>query len=224
MTHAQKTAKPSGTKGQETPATVEGFVDLLHRHQSSVHKFLHQAAKNGKEMVSWWADYAHAAAQQFRNDETPPPSAAVISDKMATGGVKQALEADFATLSESDRNQIVAELEAHHKYINDLRTASQARISAVIKRTESTPFGPGAYLARWQQLMDNTAVTPATFNGPVRYGGSLSVKTEGRKDVDGTEGATAGKVEESNKMPKAPKVETTLRLLGGKFREVLASG
>lgn len=217
----QKTGKPKGLKGQEEPATVEDFVDLLHRHQSSVHKFLHQAAKNGKEMVSWWQDYAHKATQQFRNDETPPPSAAIISDRMAMGGVKQALEADFAALPESDRKQIIEELAAHHRYIEELRTASAARISAVIKRTESTPFGPGAYLARWQQLMDNTVVTPATFNGPVRYGGSQSVKADARKDIDGTEASV--KVDE-NKQLAAPKVETTLRLLADRFRTILATG
>lgn len=174
-------------------------------------------------MVSWWVEYVHAAAQQFRNDETPPPSDAVISDKMAMGGVKPALETSFSKLSDSDRKEIVAELEAHHKYIEDLRTASAARISAVIKRTHSTPFGPGAYLARWQQLMDNTIITPATANGPVRYGGSQSVKEEASKDVDGSAGAAVVPADESKPL-EAPKVETTLRLLGEKFRSVLASG
>lgn len=166
------------------------------------------------------------AAQQFRNDDKPPPSKSVISDKMAMGGVKQALETEFQGLSESDRKLVLQELEAHHKYIDELRAASAARISAVIKRTQSMPFGPGAYLARWQQLMDNTVVTPATLKGPVRYGGTQSVKSEARKDVDGTPDAVAaaGASADESKPLAAPKADTTLRLLAGRFRVVLATG
>lgn len=162
------------------------------------------------------------AAGQFRNDYKPPPSEAVISDKIATGGgIKQALETQFAALSESEQSAVIKELAAHHKYIEDLRTASAARISAVIKRTESTPFGPGAYLARWQQLMDNTVITPATYSGPVRYGGSQSVKAEAGKDVDGTK--TTASVPDENKPLVAPKVDMTIKLMAEGFRNVLAT-
>jgi hypothetical protein len=220
LTDMLSVAKVKGPKGQEKTPSVEDFVDLLHRHQGSVHKFLHQAARNGKEMVSWWQDYAHMAVAQFRTDEAPPQCESVISDKMATGGAKEVLHAEFSKLSQDDQKAVKQELDAHRKYVDDIHTASAARIRAVIKRTQSSPFGPGAFLARWQQLMNNTLITPAAFQGPVRYGSTQSVKAGNRTDVDvksqGNVAADASIV--------APKVDTTLRLLAPRFRIALATG
>ncbi|KAI7386550.1 hypothetical protein KC336_g17740 [Hortaea werneckii] len=71
-----------------------------------------------------------------------------------------------------------------------------------------------------------TPVTPAKAKGEVRYGGSKSVKEEGRKDVDGNE---AGFVTEEQaekavdeKTPDAPSVESTIRLLGANFRAIVS--
>jgi len=229
VTDMLKIAKPIGPKGDEKQPTVEVFVDLLHRHQSSCHKFLHQVFKNGKELVSWWKDYAHMAVAQFRSDEKPPPSQAVVSDKMVTGGIKHSLEASFAKISEADQNAVREELDAHYKYIGDLHSASAARIRAVIKRDQSTPFGPGAYLARWQQLMDDTKVTPATAKGSVRFGNSKSVRDESRKDVEGEAVAGASSAEQADKavaekLPAAPRADATLRLFAANFRDILATG
>jgi glycine/D-amino acid oxidase-like deaminating enzyme len=140
---------------------------------------------------------------------------------MTTGGAKEALHAEFGKLSEDEQKAVKQELDAHQKYVDDIHIASAARIKAVIKRTHSSPFGPGAFLARWQQLMDNTLVTPATFQGPVRYGNTQSVKAENRKDVDGSS-ITGGVLDD--KPIVAPKVDNTLRLLAPQFRVALARG
>jgi Mg2+ and Co2+ transporter CorA len=60
LTDMLKVAQPAGVKGQEKLPSVEDFVDLLHRHQKSCHKFIHQFAKNGKEMAGWWRDYVRS--------------------------------------------------------------------------------------------------------------------------------------------------------------------
>lgn len=228
LTDMLKISKPSGPKGEEKAPGVEAFVDLLHRHQGSLHKFLHQVAKNGKEVTSWFKEWSHMAASMFRNHEKPPPSESVISDKMVTGGIQDELTKTFTALSTQDQETVKRELTAHTKYIDDLHAASTARISAVIKRDHSTPFGPGAYLARWQQLMDRTPITPATAHGPVRSGATKSVKEESRKDIDGKE---AGFVNEEqaqkavgDKMLVAPSSETTLRCFAESFRQALAMG
>ncbi|KAK4541452.1 hypothetical protein LTR36_008053 [Oleoguttula mirabilis] len=216
LTDMLKMSKPSGGKGQEKPPSVEDYVDLLHRHQQSCHKFLHQVAKNGKEVTGWWRDYVHMATAQFKREGK------------ANGGAQNAMEKAFAQLPEDDQKAVKDELAVYEKYLDDLHAASATRISAVIKRTHSTPYGPGAYLARWQHLMDTTVITPAKQKGPLRYGGSKSVKEEGRKDVDGneagfmTEQQVAKAVDE--KTPDAPDVQRTLGLLGSRFREVLAGG
>lgn len=228
VTDMLKISKPQGKKGAETPASVEDFVDLLHRHQRSTHKFLHQVAKNGKEVTRWWHEYCDMAIAQFRVNEKHRESDSVVPEKLAAGGAQERTRDAFSKLSRDDRKAIVAELAAHQRYLDELHAASAARIGAVIKRQHTTPYGPGAYLARWQHLMDSTPVTPATAEGPVRYGSSRSVKEAGRTDIDGKESSFVGEnhaqkaVDE--RTPNAPSVDTTLRLLGATFREVLVQG
>lgn len=228
ITDMLKISKPTGPKGQEKPPSVEDYVELLHRHQASSHKFIHQVAKNGKEVTPWWKEYVHNAASQFRSDEKPPPSESVISAKMASGGAQKAMEEVFSTLPHSDQEAVRAELTSHDKYLKDLHTASAARISAVILRSHSTPYGPGAFLARWQNLLDSTLITPATPHGPVRHGANKGVKEEGRKDIAGHEAGfvTEDHVEKvvEGSTPKAPSVEKTLKLFGKRFKEALAEG
>jgi len=231
LTDMLKMSKPSGSgkKGEaaeEKPPTVEDFVDLLHRHQTSSHKFLHQVAKNSKPLMDTWKSYVRSAAAQFNAHTKPPATASVVPDSViASGGAHAKLQEAFTSLSENDQKTIKTELGAYDTYLKDLHTASAARISAVIKRTQSTPFGPGAFLARWQQLMDSTPVTPDKAQGPVRYGGSRSVKEAGRKDIDGEEAGFAGEGEKERevgeKTPQMPSVEKTVELLGQRYREIL---
>ena len=230
VTDMLKIAKPSQGKGPAKSPSVEGFVDLLHRHQYSCHKFLHQVAKNGKEVTSWWRDYVHLAASHFRRNETPPASLSLVSPTMSTGGIQTGLENAFNNLSARDQEAVKTELDAHKNYIDDLHEASAARIRAVINRWHSTPFGPGAYLARWQQLMDNTAITPKGFQGPVRYGTN---KKFDHSDIPEDELDPAHEIKfraesqaeniVSRSLPTPSKAETTLTLLGNKFRELLVS-
>lgn len=225
LTDMLKISKPQGKKGEETLPTVEDFVDLLHRHQTSCHKFLHQVAKNSKPLMETWKQYVRSAASQFNAHEKPPATASVVPDSVATGGAHKQLQEAFSKLSPTDQSAVQTELEAYDQYIQALHTASAARISAVIKRTHSTPFGPGAFLARWQQLMDSTPVTPDKAKGPVRYGGSRSVKEAGRKDIDGEAAGFAGEdaAEKAvgEKTPQMPSIEKTVELLGQRFREIL---
>lgn len=217
--------QPGAKKGEEKPPSVEDFVDLLHRHQTSSHKFLHQVAKNSKPLMETWREYVHTAASQFNAHTKPPASASVVPDTLASGGAPSQLLKAYTSLPESQQREIQTELTAYNTYLTDLHTASAARVSAVIKRTNSTPYGPGAYLARWQALMDSTPVTPDKPQGPVRYGGSRSVKEAGRKDIDGQEAGFVGEDEAEKvvdeKTPEMPSVQRTVALLGEAFRGVL---
>ncbi|GAB7335813.1 hypothetical protein MBLNU13_g08089t1 [Cladosporium sp. NU13] len=225
VTDTLKISKPQGKKGEEQPPTVEDFVDLLHRHQTSCHKFLHQVAKNSRPLMDTWKSYVRSAAAQFNAHTKPPSTASVVPDPVASGGAHKKLQEAFSALSHDDQQAVKAELEAYDKYLTDLHTASAARISAVIKRTHSTPFGPGAFLARWQQLMDSTPVTPDKPQGPVRYGGTRSVKEAGRRDIDGEEAGFVGEGEKEKevgeKTPQMPSIEKTVELLGQRYREIL---
>lgn len=221
ITDMLKVAMPpssSSAKGDQKAPGVEDFVDLLHRHQSSSHKFLHQVAKNGPEVTSWWKDFVLDVMAQF--DETKR------TDVPANGQARAGLEKAYAKLSPEQQTAVAHELDAWSTYIADLHEASFTRIAAVITRKESTPYGPGAYLARWQHLLDTTPVTPATAKGAVRMGNSKSVKEEGRKGVDGkTEGFTTTQAPTAGgALPDPPSMKTVTNLLGAALSEVLKNG
>lgn len=239
VTDMLKMSKPSGTKGQEKPPCVEDYVDLLHRHQSSSHKFLHQVAKNGKEVTSWWRGYVENVVSQFRrhsdaeqDQSTPPADSSDVDTAGKQRDIEGSLVTTFTSLPEADQKSIAAELNAHIKYLDALHSASASRIAAVINRERSSPFGPGAYLARWQNLLDATLITPATAHGPVRKGADRAVREEGRKDPIASEAKEEGegeflteeegleKVENASPMP--PKVDETIRLLAPRLREALS--
>lgn len=243
VTDMLKMSKPSGPKGEEKPPTVEDYVELLHRHQSSSHKFLHQVAKNGKEVLSWWSDYAHDVRSQFRSDVSPAASEAVIPDKMSTGDLQDWLQKSFNDLGDADKKAVRGEIDAYAKYLDALHKASASRIASVIKKSKSTPYGPGAYLARWQNLLDETLITPGQKSGPVRQGANKEVKEESRAEAEragadvvgeaeGEEGdasvavqsfVTEDEVEKivDEKTPNAPKCDKIVDLFGKRFREVL---
>lgn len=53
-----------------------------------------------------------------------------------------------------------------------------------VSDADATP-GPGAYLARWQDLLDNTPITPSTVEGKVQAASSVEVVRKSAEDVDG---------------------------------------
>lgn len=220
VTDMLKMSKPKKEGGKEVPPSVEDYVDLIHRHQSSSHKFLHQVAKNGKEVTKWWQDYVHKACSYFKPPAVEPSP-------------QQRLESAFNNLSHGDQEKVRKEIDAWSKYLDDLHSASASRIAGIINRTGSTRYGPGAYLARWQHLLDNTLITPDKLNGAVRYGASKTVKEESMEGLVETDGAEteaaeqvktvspkdAEEVVEKDSLATAPSVEMTVKLLGPKFRE-----
>lgn len=214
--------------------TVGDYIQLLKKHQSSCHKFLHQCAKNGKEVTGWFRDWAHNAAAAFRrqSDVNNAASADVgYSDGEGGGSLALELNSIFAALPEDQREMDLCILDAHAKYLSCLHTASAVRLASVVNspvsnsptlrhkphqhlfqslsrsssRHSSTPNsrstsptreysdhpavepdpGPGAFLARWQTLLDDTPITPAAAKGPIRYGRNKDVQQNSKVDVDG---------------------------------------
>ena len=214
--------------------TVGDYVQLLKKHQSSCHKFLHQCAKNGKEVTSWFHDWARNAAAAFRYRSDAANSS--FNEFGSSAGESAAsltsdLESTFATLSKTHRDTTLRIINAHSEYLAKLHAASALRLASVVNsptsgspisrhkphqhlfqnlsrpgsRPSSSPssrttspargapthlsvepdLGPGAFLARWQTLLDDTAVTPATAEGDVRYGRNADVQRSSKVDVDG---------------------------------------
>jgi len=207
--------KTSKVGDNADPPSVEDFVSLLHTHQGSMHRFLHQVAKNGPEVTKWFQDFCKSSSANFKVDES--------SDKYS---VKTALENAFEDLEAKDRQTIQKELDAYTKYLDALHASSASRIDDVIANKSSTSHGPGAYLARWQELLDSTEITPLQQNGPVRLGQNREVKADTRKDVDGEQPASSIDVKEADKLvtessPEPPNMKTTISLLLPNFGQIL---
>jgi hypothetical protein len=210
-----KVAKPKKEGSGGKPPSVEDFVHLFHRHVASSHRFLHQVAKNGKEVTQWFKDYAHTASANFKQEHASP----TIFESLSTA---------YDGLKPDEQEKVRKEVDASAKYLDELSASSAARIRDVISNKASTPYGPGTYLSRWQELLDSTLVTPETVKGPVRKGASSSVKQEARRDVDGEIKDSGVDLKQADKVvgdktPEVPSSETTIKLLGPKFRELLLS-
>ena len=214
--------------------TVGDYVQLLKKHQSSCHKFLHQCAKNGKEVTSWFHDWARNAAAAFRRQSDVANSSSDDSGTSTGEGARSLaseLDSMFAALPKAHRDMSLRIIDVHAKYLSKLHAASALRLASVVNSpvsdspitrqkphqhflqslsrsnsrppsspnsrntspTRETPshppvapdLGPGAFLARWQALLDDTLITPATSEGPVRYGRSKDVQQSSKADVDG---------------------------------------
>ncbi|KAK0744310.1 PX-associated-domain-containing protein [Apiosordaria backusii] len=81
--------------------------------------------------------------------------------------------------------------------------------------------GPGMFLSRWQQLLDDTVIGPATLGGKLRSGrdvkGDLAMgKTGATKEV-GLGLAKLVRIAE-DEAPRAPDVKVVIEALGGEFR------
>lgn len=207
------------------PPKVEDFVRLLKKHQGSSHRFIHQALKNGKELTEWYRGYTDHAASQYRQktDKAPAPSQEGVA---AAGDLTPQMEKIISKLSEEDQTVVMKELDAHANYLTSLSEASKERTKTVVENTASgkseVSYGPGVFLAKWQSLMDATAITPAEATGPVRHGGSESVKEATRVDVDGSKKGATKTLENLGALdPTPPDVNTTVRLLHSSFRDIL---
>ena len=209
----------------KAPPSVEDFVRLLKKHQGSSHRFIHQALKNGKELSEWYLKYAKHAAAQYRQEgkDAPPPTPDGIA---GAGDLTTSLNSLISSLPDQDRSTVISELDAHAAYLHSLNQGSQKRMLTVLEKTRDggseTSYGPGIFLAKWQALINATAITPATATGEVRHGGSHSVHEATRVDVDGSRKGNA-LPSEKNTDPEPPHVSSTLRLLLPGFQKLLVS-
>ncbi|OJD36259.1 px domain containing protein [Diplodia corticola] len=213
---------PSPSKSKDRPKqqplpTVEDFVKLLKKHQSSCHRFLHQIAKNGPEVTEWFREYALKFTSEFQGASDSPGGA---------GTMNSTLNSLFGKLSPEERGESLKALEAHSKYLTHLHESSAARMKSILSCSSRTEFGPGMYIAKWLELVGSTPITPATTNGPLRFGKNKDVQEAAQIDVDGErKGAALQKESKSDQaIPEAPEVENIVRLLGPEYRKVLAGG
>lgn len=195
--------------------TVEDYVQLLRKHIPSSHRFLHQVAKNAPDLMQQFREYAKACVQEFRVRDNKPSKAGAETGSgshnsqesylHAAGEMTDPLTTLFSSLSESDQSRILPLLSHHSTHLSHLSSISTTRLKALVasntntepkhKRSHShsnahaSSHGPGVFLARWHDLLDETLITPDSIHGDVRTGREVKVDSRGIVDAKG------GKVE-----------------------------
>ena len=113
----------------------------------------------------------------------------------------------------------------HHP---DTGSASAFKDSTLPVPSVFSDPGPGAYLARWQDLLDKTPITPQSQEGRIRQASSKDVVNESAADVDGEkmvefeeEEARGQKIQVKGGGRK-PDVRVVVEALGEGFRRLLA--
>lgn len=235
--------------------TVADYIKLLKKHQSSLHKFLHQVVKNDKKLARKWVKYAQTSAAQFRREKDGLPND-------AAGDMTPALQDLFSKLSDDKRKYVADALDNYTAYSMALQSTSRDRWNSTLtaalsspgtrsqrnsgshlkhhgQHTHQNPIGPGIYLSKWQNLLDNTPITPATAHGPVRHGRDRSVREKAGVGV-GVEGGGTGagpvggassnvgsaayervKAVLDRDVPEEPDVSVVIEVLGDAFRELV---
>ena len=214
------------TKSGETkPPSVEDFCRLLQKHQGSSHRFIHQVLKNNKGLSQRYYDYAVHAARQYRQ-ETQRTIDDESTGTAAAGDFTAYLESLFSNLSEADQTQVLGEIDNHAEYLFTLTHSSAQSMKTVIHHLaegeSDIQRGPGMYLSRWQTLMDETPITPATPSGPLRSGKSESVRDATTVDIDGKSKGDAANLEKTGDADAVPpNASNTVRLLVPGFQDIL---
>ncbi len=241
--------------GKSVVPTVGDFVQLLRKHQRSSHVFMHQCAKNDKELTGWYLAWAKNAASQFKQDASDTDAHDTVKHGMGgAGNLTTALHSLVTSLPKETQSRIAPILDSHTHFLEEMHAQSLSRLASVLKsppsknpaiakifssnathsrpssrasspapfdRTQqsgaSTPTsavfpssnvtesdtsreikeqptpevssnpGPGAFLARWQALLDATPITPLTQHGSLKAASSPEVVQASATDVDGSQ-------------------------------------
>jgi hypothetical protein len=215
-----KGSRVSEKSGSDSPAVNVGdFADVLRRHQQSLHRFLHQMAKNGGEVTEQYKTYVKAASAQFRS-ANPQVDNKVGPAHGSAGDMKVQLNKIFAALSSESQEAILEVSDNYAAYLMALDSVSEDRMKAVLLEGDSPAAGPGSFLARWQQFLDATPVTPTKAKGKVNFNSSARSASNNHLLVDS--GMDQNGINPDHwQWPDVPDVRKAVEILGPAFRDAL---
>lgn len=223
-----KTIKPRDGNNSNTHApSVGDFVALFRRHLPSYLRFLHQVLKNCPDVSSKFRSYCKEAIQNFRKKGSNPNDIGGTGKAcQGAGAMTSHLTILFSSLSSDQKPRILAALDAHSAYLSSLRNLSAKRAQHILDNEDAPMYGPGVFLARWHGLLDETLITPATTEGPVRKGKDVQFKDEegkGRSSGKGWWDSEGIAESAASEVPDQPDVSVVIDWLGDGFRELLCS-
>jgi hypothetical protein len=200
---------------KKSAISVGDIADVLRKHQAALHRFLHQMAKNGGEVTEQYRVYTKATAAQFKPNTTSSPSTSPPDESnQGAGAMTPHINALISSLPEAEKEAVVGALDLYAGYLSALSSVTSDRLSSSIfgSASSTASAGPGAFLARWQRLLDATPTTPVTANGKVRYGTLRLDAGDGDEEPTGIE---------QWKWPDAPDCSVVVDALGESFGVLL---
>ncbi|PFH58634.1 hypothetical protein XA68_13427 [Ophiocordyceps unilateralis] len=135
---------------------VGDYVGLLRRNRGLLYKWVHALARGCPDVREALRAWAKESIVRFRKDGDEFDAGL---DELVDG-----LDDD------SVRKQVLDAIDKHASYLDNLNSQSNKRLSSLASNPTWTTSAPGAYLSRWQALLDATTVTPSTREGPIRHG------------------------------------------------------
>lgn len=230
--------KPKRDKHKKLiPPSIEDYVFLLRRHKKWWFEYLHEFAKGCPEVRDRFRDWLkNNVLASFRQ----PEDGSEESRSMAgAGSMTEPLRTIFAKLDKDTKQKTITALDKYGEYTNTLDAQSSTRLQGIVdglqeksaKAKDAAKLGsmkgPGVYHARWQWLLDETLITPATPSGAIRHGKDVKdVKARGKtgalasKDVwDLSSLPQLG----TDSAPEPPDVRIVYEALGPQFRDIVAN-
>ncbi|KAM0561541.1 hypothetical protein ACHAPJ_003425 [Fusarium lateritium] len=230
-----KTGKPK--KSGDMPS-VDDYVDLFMRNRELMYRWVHAFASSCPDVWEEMRTWAKDAVLKFRQERKPvekankdQPADQTNNGTVDVSTMDQQLDNLFQSVPEKSQKDILSALDNHAAYLAQVEALSLCRLQRIIDSDDSEAgnmSGPGAYLSRWQHLMDDTEITPGTPKGPVRHGKDVkNTLTMGKTGVEGTEKAKEEVLEavlEEEEGPEAPDVDIVVREMADGFRKLLQEG
>ncbi|KAF5000200.1 hypothetical protein FGRMN_2014 [Fusarium graminum] len=229
-----KTGKP---KKSGSMPTVDDYVDMFMKNRSLMYRWVHAFAASCPDVWEEMRKWTNDAVLKFRQERKPVEETGKDKNEdlgksngiVGMSAMEQQLDKLFQSVPEKSQNDILKALDNHAAYLAQVEALSLCRLQRIIDSDDSESgnmSGPGMYLARWQSLLEATAITPATPKGPVRHGrdvkNALTMgKTGGEGTEQGRDEAVQAALEEAEEGPDAPDVDIVVREMADKFRKLL---
>ena len=236
-----KAKKPTGValqslslgEGKTTQmASVEDYVDLLMRDRGLFYKWMHALAGGCPDVWEEFRVWMKEALSKFRYSQSGSAESAGSSDaeegidgkKDDSPTMEVRLDKLFGSAPASSQETLLAAIDAHAEYLATITSISRARLEQIAERDgpeHNDMAGPGIYLSRWQDLMYETPITPATPKGKVRWGRDVrNSMTMGKTGIGDGEAKGHNEVGLEDG-PKAPDVQIVVSELGDGFRDIV---
>ncbi|KAM3557989.1 hypothetical protein ARSEF4850_004816 [Beauveria asiatica] len=202
-------------------ATVEDYVKLLNDHKPLLHKFVHAVAKNCPQVWRDLREWSNASIVRFRQE---------MASNAARSAMDEALDGLVSGLDDVARAKVLAAVDAHASYLATLKKGSDARLAQLAAQKTSSSsggsgsWGPGIYLARWQDILDDTLITPASAAQPAAARRGAEVRhlaTLGKTGVAGGGLVAEQTAGGQRTVPRAPDVSVVVEELGEAFTALM---